>query len=111
MVIRSSCTMEHEWLDIIYSGFWDFPLAFVVRFDGNIYLFRRGYFDEVIDDYPSEYEVIVDNSIDIDGLEKNFLIKEGGTALGRVDMHAIVFDPTHRERINARVFAELGLTK
>lgn len=103
--------VESEWLNVIYSGFWDYPLAFVVEFEGNIYLFRRGYFDEVLDDYPSEYEVILDNSINIGSLRTNFVIDDNGEVIARVDMHAINFDPTHRQQINSGVFVELGLKK
>lgn len=101
--------MGDEWLDIVYSGFWDYPCAFITRFDGNTYVFRRGYFDEGLDDYPSEYEVMIDNGIDFYALEKNFSIEDSGTIVGKIDIREIAFDPTHREKINAKVFDLLGL--
>jgi hypothetical protein len=99
--------INNEWLKIIYSGFWDYPFDFVVKFEDNIYLFRRGGFDEDMDDYPNDYEVILDNTIDISTLRNNFNICSNGTVVGRVSIRAIDFDPTHREQINSRVFSEL----
>jgi hypothetical protein len=32
---------------IIYSGFYDFPLAFVASHDGEQFLFVRGWSDEI----------------------------------------------------------------
>jgi len=64
-----------------------------------------------LDEYPSEFEVILDNSIDIGSLQKNFEIDDNGEVIARVDMHEINFDPTHRERIDSKVFIDLGLQK
>lgn len=83
------------------------PLAFIVRFDGNTYLFRRGFFDDEQDDYPSEYEVILRNDINFETLSTNFNIEVGGDVVGTIDMRKVVFDPSHREKINADVFALL----
>ena len=96
------------WLNIVYSGFWDYPFAFVVKYKGSTYLFRRGDFDAQLDDYPSEYEVVVRNDIDVGKLEKNFRIDEGGEVIGRIDMRQIKFDQTHREQVHASVFKQIN---
>ncbi len=98
---------DTEWLSIIYSGFWDYPFAFVTRYKDSTYLFVHGYFDDELDDYPSEYEVFVRNDIDFENIEKNFLIEESGTSIGRVDMKDIQFDWTHREKINSKIFKQI----
>jgi len=105
--LNEAMSNDEEWLNIVYSGFWDYPFAFVVRFKMSTYLFVRGDFDEEVHDYPSEFEVFVTNDIDIDKLEKNFPIEESGEAIGRVDRKEIEFDPTHRERIDSRVFRRI----
>lgn len=101
---------DSEWLDIVYSGFWDYPFAFVVRYQGSVYLFLRGDFDDELDDYPSEYEIFVRNDLDINDLQKNFSIDsvgERGEVVARVDMRGITFDPTHRETIRSNVFHQI----
>ena len=98
---------EDGWLDIVYSGFWDYPFAFVVRYKEFTYLFARGDFDDELDDYPSEYEVFLRNDIDIEKIEKNFRIEEYGDAVARIDMKQIEFDPTHREKIYSKVFKQI----
>ena len=44
---------------ILYSGFYDTPLAFVTSQENTQYVFWRGFFDEQIDDYPTHYQVFV----------------------------------------------------
>ena len=103
--------VQGEWLKIIYSGFGDFPFAFVVEFDGDVFVFRRQGFDEELDEYPPEYEIIRDNSIDMTSIRKNFSYTGTGDVVGRVDMRELRFDPSHREEINSKVFIDLGLKK
>lgn len=47
--------MTSEFIPIYYSGFWDVPHAFLTVFEDKLYYFRRGYFDEELDDYPPNY--------------------------------------------------------
>jgi hypothetical protein len=49
--------MNDEKLRILYSGYYDAPLSFIVNYREVTYYFWRGYFDDDIDDFPSEYEV------------------------------------------------------
>lgn len=44
---------------ILYSCFYDAPLAFVTSQEDTQYLFWRGFFDEQLDAYPNEYQVFV----------------------------------------------------
>lgn len=98
---------DGEWLGIVYSGFWDYPFAFITSYEDSTYLFVRGDFDDELDDYPSEYEVFVRNDIDFEKIEKNFRIEESGTSIGKVDMKQIQFDSTHREKINSKIFKQI----
>lgn len=98
---------NNKWLNIVYSGFWDYPFAFVVKYKNSTYLFLRGGFDEQLDDYPSEYQVYLRNDININTLEENFGVNGCGEAIGRVDMKQIKFDPTHREQIYSDVFKQI----
>jgi hypothetical protein len=103
--------VQSEWLRIVYSGFWDYPFGFVVEFEGDVYVFLRGDFDEELDDYSTEYEIIRDNSIDMTSMRKNFSYTGTGDVVGRVDMRQLRFDPSHREEISSKVFIDLGLKK
>src|SRR5688500_17365071 len=98
---------RNKWLNIIYSGFWDYPFAFVVRYKNATYLFHRGDFDDEVDDYPSEYRIFLSNDIDIEKIESNFRIRDGGDLVGTIDMREIEFDPTHREQIYSRLFRKI----
>lgn len=101
--------IEGEWLDIVYSGFWDYPFAFVVQFEGSVYMFLRGNFDEQLGDYPAGYDVFRNRLIDMRAIHKNFQPTTGGEFVGRIDMREIRFDPSHRQRINSKVFVDLGV--
>ena len=50
--------MDDGWTRIVYSGFYDVPLAFVVAYQDLRLLFWR-VFDDEIDDYPETYELYV----------------------------------------------------
>jgi hypothetical protein len=98
---------DNEWLNIVYSGFWDYPFAFVVRYKGSKYLFLRGGFDDELDDYPSEYEVYKRKDLESDGHTIGFGKVEWGEPFGRIDMRQVEFDPTHREQINSTTFKKI----
>jgi len=95
---------RNEWLNIVYSGFWDYPFAFVVKYKESTYLFLRGDFDDELDDYPSEFEVFLRNDLE---LENNFSIGDDDEFIGRIDMREIQFDPTHREQIYSKAFSQI----
>src|SRR5690349_12955741 len=100
--------VQYEWLKIVYSGFWDYPFAFAVEFEGDVYVFLRGDFDEELDDYPSEYEIIRDNSIVMSSIRNNFRYAGGcGEVVGRIDMRDLRFDPSQQREISSKVFVDL----
>ena len=54
--------MANAFIPIYYSGFWDVPHAFLTVYEDKLYYFRRGYFDDGLDDYPPNYQVyLVEN--------------------------------------------------
>ena len=90
---------------IIYSGFYDAPLAFVAGYKGTQYLFWR-VFDDELDDYPQEYEVFVLPDLSEAEVKESwaYLPKKAKTYLGKIVMSKIVFDPTKRLSIKSSVF-------
>jgi len=103
--------VKYEWLRIVYSAFWDYPFGIAVEYEGDVYIFLRGGFDEELDDYPSEFEIIRDNSIDMSSMRNNFTYDGTGEVVGRIDMRELHFDPSHRQYISSKVFIDLGLGK
>jgi hypothetical protein len=96
-------------LPIKYSGFWDFPHAFFVEYEENLYLFWRGYFDDEIDDYPEVYDVYR-----ISG----FSFKDAGhiwnldeltvkELLFQIPIRDVVFDSSRRKFIDSDTFETL----
>lgn len=98
-------------LPIIYSGFYDAPLAFLVKYENRVYLFWRGYFNDVIDDYLPEYEVFTTNLLSIDdpNIDWENLWKQGvnSNSVGKIHMNNVIFDSTHRKFINIDTFKGL----
>lgn len=93
---------------IIYSGFYDVPLAFVVWHQGNQYLFVRD-FDDDLDDYPEEYKVFVLPALSNDEIEKSWQnLEERATRyLGDIPVMKVSFDPTKRKEIDTSVIEQL----
>lgn len=93
---------------ISYSGFYDFPLAFVASYGGRQYLFWRVFNDE-LDDYPQEYEVFTLPNLSEAEVKKSWstLPKKANTCLGKVSINQIVFDPTRRNSIESTIFERL----
>jgi len=96
---------------IIYSGFHDTPLTFVVWHRGAQYLFWRE-FDDELDDYPRSYDVYRLPELPDDALVAtwNSLPEQAICKIGSVPLRAVVFDPTNRQSIDSSVFEELLLT-
>jgi len=81
---------------IMYSGYWDFPLAFVASYENVQYLFYRCWDDE-LDDYESEYEVYILPNLSEDEIKKGWaLALEKGELFGKIPVKQVVFDSTHR---------------
>lgn len=105
--------MKEVFLPIIYSGFFDAPLAFLVQYNNIVYLFWRGYFDDELDDFHDEYEVfptqlstLEDTSLNWDALWKQG--RELG-CVGKIHMNNVLFDTTRREYISIDTFNKLPL--
>ena len=89
---------------IVYSGFWDFPLAFVVRDERKLFLFLRE-FDETLDDYQDEYRVFLLPDIPEHEVRRHWANIETLAAryLGKVSVREVKFDKSHREKIDTDV--------
>lgn len=106
--------MEGDFVPIVYSGFHDAPLAFLVRNKEVVYLFWRGYFDDLLDDFPSEYEVFLTDLKTIHSLEIDWdTLWKRGIASGpvaKIHMTDVVFDPARQKYISATIFEQLSLS-
>jgi hypothetical protein len=89
-----------ELTEIIYSGFYDAPLAFAVWHAGRQYLFLRE-FNDALDDYPDTYQVFSLPGLSDEVLESSWRsIKSLATEfLGEVLIAEVKFDPTRRKEI------------
>ncbi|HEV2912189.1 MAG TPA: hypothetical protein VGX92_02635 [Pyrinomonadaceae bacterium] len=96
-------------MNIIYSGFYDAPLAFVVNHEDTQYLFWRGFFDEVLDDYPHEYEVFVLPNLPENEIKESWscLPDKAVAHVGKIHMNQVGFDPTKRQSITTDVFEKV----
>ena len=91
---------------ILYSGFYDAPLAFVTSLENTQYLFWRGFFDEQLDDYPNEYKVFVLPNLSEEQINEswNSLPEKAIGYICKVSMSRVAFDPTRRESIDTSTF-------
>ena len=94
---------------IVYSGFWDVPLAFVVWHEGKQFLFLRE-FDEIIDDYPDEYRVFLLPDIPEHEIKRHWATIENLATkyLGVVPIKDVNFDQSMREKIDTDVLQRFG---
>jgi len=91
-------------VNIIYSGFWDFPLAFAASYENVQYLFERGWDDE-LDDYESEYEVYILPNLSEDEIRKDWaLALEKAKPFGKIPVGHVMFDSTHRLTVDTVTF-------
>ncbi|HET6976396.1 MAG TPA: hypothetical protein VFI24_08740 [Pyrinomonadaceae bacterium] len=91
---------------ILYSGFYDAPLAFVTSHQNVQYLFWRGFFDEQLDDYPNDYRVYVLPNLSEEQINAfwSSLPEKAIAYIGKVSLNQVAFDPTRREFIDTVTF-------
>jgi hypothetical protein len=89
---------------IIYGGFWDVPLEFVVSHAGKQFLFLRE-FDEAIDDYPDNYRVFLLPGIPNCEIKQLWsdIERQAIEFLGEVPVKEVKFDKSTRKRIDTNV--------
>ena len=91
--------MNHK-APIIYSGFYDVPLAFVVWHGEKQFLFLRD-FDEALDDYPNFYRVFTLPNLSDEDVKNSWVQIETLTDsfVGEIPVAEINFDSTKRKEI------------
>ncbi len=101
--------MKSESVKILYSGFWDYPLAFTARWEENLYLFVRD-FDDDKDEYENHYRVYLMPLWNDEKIEDSWLrIETQATQyLGEVAVEDVSFDSTHRSEIGTAIFQTLA---
>jgi hypothetical protein len=86
---------------IVYNGFWDRPLAFVVRHRGIQLYFRRE-FDERADGYQDAYKIFVLPNLSDNEINASWgtLYQKATRYLGQMPVKEVVFDPSSRESVS-----------
>src|SRR5262245_38860413 len=98
----------HDWSPIQYMGFYDVPLIFLTRYQGETYLFDCP-FDEELEDDSEFYKVYVVPSFADEDLPKDWttLHTRATRYLGEVPVTSVRFDPTKRQSVDASIIKEL----
>ncbi|HEX8368597.1 MAG TPA: hypothetical protein VF604_08650 [Pyrinomonadaceae bacterium] len=99
--------IEPEMPPIVYSGYYDAPLAFVVEYKESVYLFWRGGFDDDIDDYPSDYEISLIKEVSFEEIKNQWEIMTNRKYIGRIHFKEIKFDATKRKYISSEIFTKI----
>lgn len=94
---------------IVYSGYYDAPLAFVVSHKDTQYLFWR-VFDDALDDYPDEYEVFVLPDLSEEEIRESWssLPEKAEAYVGKIHLNQLIFDPTKRQSIQTVTLERLS---
>lgn len=95
---------------ILYSGFYDFPLAFVASHENTQYLFWR-VFDDDLDDFPDEYDVFILPNLSQKEIQASWSIlpEKATTYVGKIPIKQITFDPTNRLSIDTATFDRIAI--
>ena len=93
---------------ILYSGFYDAPLAFVVRHRDAQFLFWR-VFDEEADEYPDTYRVLTLPDLSDEEISESWQTLEGRASgyIGEAAVRDVKFDQSMRKEIDTSVIDAL----
>ena len=94
-----------ELIPIRYLGFWDVPRNFLVRHEGELYLFDCP-FNEADDDYSASYAVYLLPELSPAEIESDWSALPGKAIrkVGDVAVADVRFDPTRRKAVGVEVF-------
>jgi hypothetical protein len=97
---------------IVYSGFWDVPLGFVVTHKNRQYYFAR-FFNEEVDEWCDDYEVYLLPGLSETEVAQSWGILQDMTTayLGKVPINRVHFDDTRRQEVSTNVFYEIDIFK
>lgn len=86
---------------ILYSGFYDYPLAFVIRNRNQQILFYRE-FDDALDEYPDRYKVFILPDISDEEISRSWqtLPDLATQYLGDLSIREIEFDSTRTKEVD-----------
>jgi hypothetical protein len=97
--------MNEDWLGIRYRDFYDVPRAFVVEYEGSLYLFDC-LFDHDLDDYEGRYAVYLVKDELRRRIDMISWVDLGNRSVrvGEVPVDSVEFDPSKRSAVNSRIF-------
>ena len=99
-----------NWHDIKYYGFWDQPRTFYTLGGEQSFLFDCQ-FDEILDDYPTTYNVYQIHHADTSDLPALWSNMSNNTLhfLGTIKLPFSAFDQTRRKQIDLDILSHLIL--
>lgn len=99
----------NRWATIRYMGFWDVPRVFLVRNEGDLYLFDCP-FNERLEDDEDNYQVYLMPEIPDDELPKDWttLKNRAIRRLGEVPVEAVKFDETRKREVDLSILNRLA---
>jgi hypothetical protein len=96
------------WIPILeHRGFYDVPRLMLVQVDGRVLILDCP-FDEALDDFPPDYEVIELTTDPRESLGPDWSqLSKTGSRLGYVPVASITFDPTRRRAFTSGALTDL----
>lgn len=97
--------MSSKWIPIRYRDFYDFPRAFVAEQSDELFFFDCP-FDDVLDDYKTEFIVFKINKQFSEKVDQRSWenLRQFADRVGAVSTGAVRFDETKRKAVNADIF-------
>ncbi|MBS1806055.1 MAG: hypothetical protein JST28_22150 [Acidobacteria bacterium] len=94
-----------EMTPFVYGGFYDVPRCLTLRYRGRHFLLLSG-FDDDLDEYETDYFVYqfpepTDDSRPV--CSPDFLSSTPMNSIGRIPIDQIAFDPSKRQKLDARI--------
>src|SRR2546421_12677498 len=102
----------NDMMPIKYMGFYDVPLIFITRYQGDTYLFDCP-FDEEREDDSDSYRVYVLPPVADEDLPKDWttLHTRATAYLGEIPVSNVRFDPTRRNSVDISIVDALTARK
>ncbi len=101
-----------KWVPIKYMGFWDVPLNFIARYQGETFFFDCP-FRQDLDDYAESFTVYLMPDLQDAELPKDWttLHRLAIRRLAEIPVNRVQFDPSKRQAIDQSILEEITARK